>query len=89
MIFGDEPSFHGSVLKVRPIGLLRMLDEGCPDDKILAVPVGNPRFNEVRKLKNMPVHLMKELDIFSAFIKSWRERKPRCLSGGVRGRRVR
>ncbi len=67
MIFGDEPSFQGSVLKVRPIGLLRMLDEGCPDDKILAVPVGNPRFNEVRKLKNMPVHLMKELHFFSIY----------------------
>jgi inorganic pyrophosphatase len=69
MIFGDEPSFQGSVLKVRPIGLLRMLDEGCPDDKILAVPVGHPRFNEVRKLKNMPVHLMKELDIFFSIYK--------------------
>ena len=79
MVFVDEPSFQGSVLKVRPIGLLRMLDEGRPDDKVLAVPLGNPRFAEVKELKGMPPHLLKELEHFFGVYKELEGKETKVL----------
>ncbi|MDI6642761.1 MAG: inorganic diphosphatase [Candidatus Hodarchaeaceae archaeon] len=79
MVFGDEPSFQGSVLKVRPIGLLRMLDEGRPDDKILAVPLGNPRFARVRALRGIPAHLLKELTHFFSVYKELEGKETKVL----------
>ena len=34
----NEPTFPGCLIDARPIGVLRMLDKGAPDDKVLAVP---------------------------------------------------
>ncbi len=36
----EEPSFSGCLIGVRPLGLLDMLDQEEPDQKILAVPLG-------------------------------------------------
>jgi inorganic pyrophosphatase len=79
MIFGDEPSHQGSVVKVRPIGLLRMLDEGRPDDKVLAVPIGNPRFREVHELGDLPAHLLKELEHFFSVYKELEGKETKVL----------
>lgn len=79
MIFGDEPSNQGSVLKVRPVGLLRMLDEGRPDDKVLAVPLGNPRFGEMRDLKDLSSHLLKELEHFFSVYKELEGKETKVL----------
>ncbi|MEA1904272.1 MAG: inorganic diphosphatase [Candidatus Hadarchaeota archaeon] len=79
MIFGDEPSNQGSVLKVRPVGLLRMLDEGRPDDKVLAVQLGNPRFGEMHDLKDLPSHLLKELEHFFSVYKELEGKETKVL----------
>src|SRR5678815_6107826 len=38
----NEPTFPGCLIDARPIGVLKMLDRGEPDDKILAVPCHDP-----------------------------------------------
>src|SRR5947209_5477681 len=38
-----EPTFPGCIIPVRPIGVLRMNDDKGYDEKILAVPAGDPR----------------------------------------------
>lgn len=48
LIVVEEPTFPGCVVPSRPIGTLLMHDEHGDDEKILAVPVGDPRFDEVR-----------------------------------------
>ena len=40
-----ESTFTGCIVRSRPIGLLRMKGESGIDDKILAVPNDEPRFN--------------------------------------------
>ncbi len=44
LIIVEEPTFPGCRVKVRPIGVLQMRDEHGVDEKILAVPVADPRF---------------------------------------------
>jgi inorganic pyrophosphatase len=79
LVFVDEPSCQGSVLKARPIGLLRMLDEGKQDDKVLAVPLGNPRFKEIRDLKDLPAHLPRELEHFFSVYKELEKKETKVL----------
>ena len=46
IVLAGEPFSTGTVLKARPVGYLKMTDDKGQDEKILAVPVDDPRFNE-------------------------------------------
>jgi inorganic pyrophosphatase len=50
----NEPTFPGCLIDVRPIGVLKMLDRGEPDDKILAVPSHDPQHNEYFDIADLP-----------------------------------
>jgi len=53
-----------TMVRIRPLGLLQMSDQGKKDDKLLAVPVADPRFEQVKDLKDVGPHLIKELEHF-------------------------
>lgn len=59
-----EPTFTGCQIDARPIGVLRMLDRGEPDEKILAVPWYDPRYDEYHDLADFPQHTLKEIEHF-------------------------
>ena len=60
----NEPTFPGCMIEARPIGVLRMLDKGEPDDKVLAVPCQDPFHQEVFDIADMPQHYLKEVEHF-------------------------
>ena len=60
----NEPTFPGCMIETRPIGVLRMLDKGEPDDKVLAVPVHDPFHGEYHDIADMPQHYLKEVEHF-------------------------
>ncbi|GBC98872.1 Inorganic pyrophosphatase [bacterium HR17] len=64
LVLVDEPSFPGCVLVARPIGLLDMVDEGEPDEKVLAVPVNNPRYDTVQAYGDILPHMLREIEHF-------------------------
>ncbi|NPA85965.1 MAG: inorganic diphosphatase [bacterium] len=64
MVLVDEPTFPGCLIRARPVGLLRMIDAGERDDKVLAVPVDDPRYAEIKDISQLPQHLLKELAHF-------------------------
>jgi inorganic pyrophosphatase len=47
LIVVEEPTFPGCRVRVRPIGVLLMEDQGAADEKLLAVAQGDPRFAEI------------------------------------------
>jgi len=47
LVMMEEPSYPGCVIEARPIGMLRLLDRGQNDDKILAVPATDPQWGTV------------------------------------------
>lgn len=61
LVLVTNATFPGCIIAVRPIGILRMRDETCRDDKVLAVPTHDPRFNEYRDLKDPPKHILDEI----------------------------
>ena len=65
----DEPSYPGVLLEVRPIGVLAMVDQEEADEKILAVPNRNPRFEQVQKIEHLFPHNLREIEHFFTIYK--------------------
>lgn len=59
-----EPTFPGCHIMARPIGMLDMRDEKGPDQKILAVPLGDPRFRSIHNLGHLDPHWLVEIENF-------------------------
>ena len=77
----EEPTFPGCIVPARPIGTLFMSDQQGDDEKILAVPVGDPRFDEVRRLEDLAKHWLREIETFFATYTELEPRRPTELKG--------
>ncbi len=64
LIVTYEATFPGCLVPVRPVGVLDMRDEKGRDQKILAVPTVDPRFDEVADLPHLPQHFLAEIEHF-------------------------
>jgi inorganic pyrophosphatase len=64
LILVIQPTFPGCLLVARPIGILRMLDEGLPDDKVLAVPVGEPEYADIHTYTQIFSHTLRKISHF-------------------------
>lgn len=64
MVIMDQPTFPGCVIAARPIGMLEMLDGGDRDEKILCVPDKDPRYTNIKSLKDLPAHRLDEVAEF-------------------------
>ena len=64
LVVVEEPTFPGCVVPARPVGTLLMRDENGEDEKILCVPIGDPRFDEIKDLKDLPRHWLREIENF-------------------------
>jgi inorganic pyrophosphatase len=58
------PVFTGCLVDARPIGLFHLLDRGVPDEKVLAVPMGDPYSEGLEDLADVPKHSLKEIEHF-------------------------
>jgi inorganic pyrophosphatase len=67
------PTFPGCVVKARPIGLIVMEDEKGEDDKIVAVPVKDPRFEEIKTIEDLSEHTKK---VIQEFFESYKRLEP-------------
>ncbi|HVX41950.1 MAG TPA: inorganic diphosphatase [Gemmatimonadaceae bacterium] len=64
LVLVKEQTFSGCMIDVRPLGVLRMLDRGEPDDKILAVPLHDPYYEEYFDIADIPSHQLREVEYF-------------------------
>jgi len=69
-----EPTFSGCIVPVRPVGVLRMTDDKGYDEKILAVPTGDRRFDDIFDLSNLHEHWLREIENFFATYKLLEEK---------------
>jgi inorganic pyrophosphatase len=64
LVLTSFPTFPGCVIKSRVVGVLLMSDDKGQDEKLLAVPVDDPRFDHVKDLEDVPAHILKEIAHF-------------------------
>ena len=69
LVLVQEPTFPGCLVPARPVGGLDMRDEKGSDFKVLAVPVGDPRYAHVRTMVELGDHWLREIETFFATYK--------------------
>jgi inorganic pyrophosphatase len=69
LVLVGEPTFPGCRIRVRAIGAFLMEDSGAADHKVLAVPAGDPRWEDVVDVGDLDPHLRRELEHFFAVYK--------------------
>ena len=79
-----EPTFPGCEIDVRPIGLLKLLDRGVPDDKILGVPADDPLQSEAQDITDIPQHVLKEIEHFFQIYKDLEGKRMEALGWEMR-----
>lgn len=58
------PLAPGILVEVRPVAVMEMIDDGDSDFKIIAVPVDDRRWDDVKDLKDLNQHNLKEYKHF-------------------------
>jgi inorganic pyrophosphatase len=58
------PVFTGCLVDARPIGLFHLVDSGKADEKVLAVPLGDPYSEGLNDITDIPQHYLKEIEHF-------------------------
>jgi inorganic pyrophosphatase len=70
LVLVTEPTFPGCVICARPIAVMEMEDEKGLDDKILAVPIDDPRFDQIRDMADVAPHILREIAHFFEIYKA-------------------
>ena len=64
LVMNSRPVVPGCVVRCRPFGVLVMEDDGGMDEKILAVPYKDPRWQHIQDVTDIPEYTRKEIEHF-------------------------
>lgn len=64
LVLGQEPVVPLSIMQARPIGVMKMMDQGEADDKIIAVHANDPEVAGIQSIKELPPHRLREVQRF-------------------------
>lgn len=64
LVLSQEPFVPLSVVNAKPIGLLKMNDDGAIDHKIIAVHANDPKFEHYQNISELPPHCILEIKNF-------------------------
>ena len=53
-----------TLVRCYPIGVIRMIDSGRHDDKIIAIPFDDPNYNTYQSIDELPPHIFAEMTHF-------------------------
>jgi inorganic pyrophosphatase len=70
LVLVEAPSFPGCLMEVRPIGVLKMVDQGKSDEKVLAVAESDPMYREIKDYSQVFPHLLREIEHFFSIYKN-------------------
>ena len=64
LVLSQEPVIPGCVMRSRPVGMLRMIDSGQEDIKIIAIHANDPIFSSYGDISQLPPHTLREIRHF-------------------------
>lgn len=84
VVLATYPIHPGILLVVRPVAVMHMTDSGDSDDKIIAVPVKDPRWDNTNDLADINPHTIKE---FQHFFETYKSIEDKVVTiDGIEGR---
>lgn len=64
LVLCSETLVPMSLVKCYPIGMIRMLDNGANDEKIICIPHADPSYNSYTDIAELPKHIFDEMSHF-------------------------
>ena len=64
LILTSEPTFPGCLIDAKIVGVLKTIDNGYEDNKIIAVNHTDPRFDDIDELSDIKDHTKEEIKHF-------------------------
>ena len=61
LVLCNEAIFPMTLVTCTPIGVITMIDGGALDEKIIAVPVNDPTYNNYNDVTELPAHIYQEM----------------------------
>ena len=84
LILCSEPLDPLTLVRCYPIGMITMTDGGCNDEKIIAIPFGDPNYNMYHSVRELPMHVFNEMQHFFNVYKALEDKE--TDAGGLRDR---
>jgi len=78
----SQPIEKMSLVRCYPIGVITMKDRDEFDEKIIAIPYGDPQYNSYKDISELPNHILDELKHFLSVYKQLENKKVDILSTG-------
>jgi inorganic pyrophosphatase len=78
----DSSVFPGCLVRARAVGILFMIDDGDKDEKIIAVPADDPRYDHIKNISDLPKHYQREIEHFFAHYKDLQNKKVEIIKWG-------
>ena len=86
LLICSETLMPNTLVRCFPIGVIMMEDGGDKDEKIIALPFGDPVYNGYKELSDIPEHIVKEMAHFFSVYKALEGKK--TLIEGVKDRKA-
>lgn len=86
VVLTTYPLNVGVLVAARPVGIMSMIDSGEADDKVIAVPAEDKRWDDVQDLSDVNKHLLKEIQHFFETYKNLKGKPAEVTIGGFKGR---
>lgn len=64
LVLGQEPVVPLSIMQAKPIGVMKMVDQGEADDKVIAVHAHDPEYAHYNSIHDLPPHRLTEVKRF-------------------------
>ena len=81
LVLVEDKTFPGCVIEARPVALMKMDDDGEQDDKVIAVPTEDPRFDVVQDVDDITQQERDEIAEFFETYKNLEEGKETTVIG--------
>ena len=80
----SQPIEKLSLVRCYPIGVITMIDKDELDEKVIAIPFGDPQYNSFKDVSELPKHIFDELEHFLKVYKQLENKKVEIKNmGGV------
>lgn len=69
LVITSSPVYPMTLIRAYPIGVMRMIDNGDMDDKIIAIPFSDPTYSGIKTVDGLPPHIFDEIVHFFSVYK--------------------
>ena len=64
LVLGQEPVVPLCIVRAKAIGIMTMVDDKGPDDKVIAIHADDPEYAHYRDISELSAHRLRELERF-------------------------